>query len=809
MGNPCCGLIPKQSRKNDWEPKGTNGLFIGIRKNGSGFRVYLTQWDKVVETSHLFFKEPSINPENHAVNDILVNTLPRDSNDYHYLIGLFHFDPDDNLTYVTTRVGKLKGFIVGYRAVARNKQSTTLIDTNDPIHIKDVEKMTYDYYLSFLNHPNAQNLGIPKIIQVHESAMDNEIPQKAHRPSKNDELYEKNLEITGQKIRQLSEKRQMLPRKGKKTNIQIVNISHRGKKDISLNPVTSKRKTIPTISTLNTTNIEEYAYFFSGELEPDYKSAIRGPDADRWRAARDKEISGLTQKNCWVIAKVPSNTPIVGSRYICKVKIDDEGNVDKYKVRLVAQGFSQVEGVNYYETYSPVVKMPTIRIFFAIVAINDLLCHQLDVKTAYINADLDETIFMRAPDDFNLPPGYALKLNKSIYGLKQSGLNWHMCVSKFLINIGFSKLLSDSCIFVMNHGGEDLFMVILYVDDMLLASRKLDKILTLKRKIQERFDIEDLGEVKFYLGLKINRDYQNKIIYVNQKHYILRLLKKYDLENCREVQTTLPRDFKFDVEEIENLSHDQIRYIREFPVREIIGALNYLAVCTRPDITSALNIISRYQDKANLTICQGCIHILKYLKTTMDLSLKYSGKVNSLVGFSDSDWAGDLITRRSTSGYIFYFGNSPIIWQSKLQPIVALSSTEAEYMALTNATQEALWIRSLLKEFGFSMNMPTTVWCDNKGAIDLTYNPIHHKRTKHIDLRYHFIRQIVQEGHVVIDTIDSSEMLADLLAKIVTPQVSGLLLTQLMGHTTIKPSPKRLRPYTMIMKKQKTTEEGC
>jgi hypothetical protein len=199
--------------------------------------------------------------------------------------------------------------------------------------------------------------------------------------------------------------------------------------------------------------------------------------------------------------------------------------------------------------------------------------------------------------------------------------------------------------------------------------------------------------------------------------------------------------------------------------------------------------------------------VLKYLKTTLDVNLKYSGSVNSLVGYSDSDWAGDIITRRSTSGYIFYLGNSPIIWQSKIQPIVALSSTEAEYMALTNATQEALWIRSLLKEFGFSMNMPTTLWCDNKGAIDLTYNPIHHKRTKHIDIRFHFIRQVVQEGQVVIDKIHTSDMLADLLTKIVTPQVLRSLLPHLMGYSTIKPSPRRLRPYNIVLNRRKKVKK--
>lgn len=250
----------------------------------------------------------------------------------------------------------------------------------------------------------------------------------------------------------------------------------------------------------------------------------------------------------------------------------------------------------------------------------------------------------------------------------------------------------------------------------------------------------------------------------------------------------------------------QAKYVQSFPVRELIGAMSYIALSTRPDISYSISLLARFQDKPTLKLCQAINHLLKYLNTTKHYSLKFSGNINSLIGYSDADWGGDLINRKSTSAFVFFFGNCTVSWQSRLQPTVALSTVEAEYLALTSATQEAIWLRSLLQECGLTMNMPTTIWSDNNGAIQLTYNPTHHKRTKHIEIRFHFIREKVKNDQIVIDHIQTSEMIADPLTKNVQPRVLEHLIDKLLGNEKIKPSPKRIRIYQKLMNKENQGE---
>jgi hypothetical protein len=523
----------------------------------------------------------------------------------------------------------------------------------------------------------------------------------------------------------------------------------------------------------------------------DYFSLIKGDDAERWVNARDAEIYSLESKNCWNVVDLPPNTPTVGSKYVCRIKLNPDGSIGKYKVRLVAQGFTQVEGINFYDTYSPVAKLATIRTIIALAAINNMKLQHIDVNTAYINAPLDEEIFMRPPKDFNLGKNKALKLSKSIYGLKQAGLNWYNCISLYLLEIGFVKCLSDCCVFILDKGYDSSIIIIVYVDDMILASRLQTQIERIKQLIRNKFEIDDLGELKYYLGINIERS--SNSIRVNQRSYISKLIEKYQLDDSRSVNTPLPTNFNFDPHENLNLNSDERSYVENFPTRELIGALNYVAVCSRPDISFAVGVLARFQDFPNLSTCTAIKHLLKYLNSTKDLSLIFSGKINGLVGFCDSDWASDHLTRKSTSGFVFFLGNSPISWQSKLQSTVALSSTEAEYVSASIATQEALWIRSLLREWGLSMSMPTTIWCDNKGAIQIAQGPVNNKRTKHVDIRFHHIRDHVEKGDIVVDHIPTENMPADLLTK--NRANLETLRGKLFGGSSIDPSSKRLRIY--------------
>ena len=598
--------------------------------------------------------------------------------------------------------------------------------------------------------------------------------------------------------------RRILPPRAAKTNIIGRNNISALKKSIQVK-TSEKKRNLGKQDVMNTVKSAEFAYqSLLVDPDPKFQDAVRGPDRDKWIEARDKEITALIDKDCWTIEVIPPNTTVVGCRYVCKIKTNAVGEIVKYKVRLVAQGYSQIEGVNYFETFSPVARLSTIRIILAIAAINGLTLHHIDVNCAYINAELDEEIYLRPPPDFNLPHNYALKLKKSLYGLKQSGLNWNKCITKYLEAIGFKKLSADNCVFILNPAAPNMIVIVLYVDDMIIASKLLSDIQNLKDKIKSKFNIDDLGEMKYYLGLQIMQDLSKGVIKLTQAAYIKKLALKYKVDKCKVVSTPLPMDFRFDEEEINQLNDEQLNYVRNFPIREIIGSINFIASGTRMDIGYSISTLAKYQDKPNLTVCKASMHLLKFLNSTSEIELTFHGQYNRLVGYSDANWANDPITRRSTSGFIFYLGNSPITWQSRMQPIVALSSTESEYIALTEAVKEVKWLRSLLNEVGINTTRPTTLWCDNQSAIDLVHNPVHHKRTKHIDIRYHFIRDEIKYNTVVVDKIHTSQMLADMLTKLASPEMIKKLLIPMTGKVSIPASAKRIsREINDITNKRK------
>lgn len=792
---------PKQRRANDWSPKGIKGIFVGIHENSTSYEIYLPGEDRFIASSHVFFSSPPTSSSSTVLPPFLTQTLPKTVEDYQYLCGLLHVDDEDGLKYVTTRVSTLKGYIVAYRAIFTSKQN--LKEINQSIHVKDIEKLTYKFYLK-----TAQTTSEPH----PPSVLTRETLNK--KSKKNDQEYQESLNkiITESPVIQQLKENSFI-------NAKTVKNASNGPTSIRMQKIQPTRKCKHILSKLSivrnksTKNKTEACLIhqkgpspqpslhshvpeavFTSVAEGDdlnYFSLIKGDDAVKWVQARDKEIFSLENKNCWTVVDLPPNTPTVGSKYVCRIKLDPDGSIAKYKVRLVAQGFTQMEGINFYDTYSPVAKLSTIRAVIALAAINNLSLHHIDVNTAYINAPLDEEIFMRPPKDFKLGRHKALKLSKSIYGLKQAGLNWYNCISSYLLEIGFQKCLSDYCVFIQDKGFDSCVIVIIYVDDMILASSLEAQIQRIKQQISAKFEIDDLGELKYYLGINIEKSIDS--IRLNQHSYISKLVEKYQLGESRNVSTPLPTNFNFDPNENLNLNSEEKLYVENFPTRELIGALNYIAICSRPDISFAVSVLARYQDFPNISTCTAIKHLLKYLNSTKDLSLTFSGKVNGLVGFSDSDWASDHITRKSTSGFVFFLGNSPISWQSKLQPTVALSSTEAEYISASVATQEALWIRSLLREWGLSMSMPTTIWCDNKGAIQIAQCPINNKRTKHVDIRFHHIRDHVEKGDIVVDHIPTENMPADLLTK--NRANLEKLRGKLFGGSQIDPSNKRLRIY--------------
>ena len=391
----------------------------------------------------------------------------------------------------------------------------------------------------------------------------------------------------------------------------------------------------------------------------------------------------------------------------------------------------------------------------------------MDVKTAYLNGDLEEEIFMRQPEGFidKDQPNLVCKLKKSLYGLKQSARCWNKTIDEYLKKSGYVQSDADPCIYVkkvMIDGEERIILIALYVDDLLIASNDINLLEMEKRNLSKRFEMVDEGEVHFILGMQVKRNRKEGLLSISQQAFLSSTLKRFGMEDCKPVATPLEPGTKFE----KLLDEKDVVELKGY--QSVIGCLTYASIGTRPDIAASVGVLSQYMSKPGKQHWVGVKRVLRYLKGTLDYGLLYTATNTggtTLRGYADADWAGDQTTRKSTSGYAFQIGNSTISWRSKRQSIVALSSTEAEYVSLSLATQEATWIRTLLGDMGFMQDGPTTMYEDNQGAIELARNPSHHTRTKHIDIKYHHVRCAVADKQIKLQYCPSTEMTADILTK--------------------------------------------
>ena len=513
--------------------------------------------------------------------------------------------------------------------------------------------------------------------------------------------------------------------------------------------------------------IEHASIATSNSNEPaTINQALNGPNSKQWSKAVQCEFDSLKENGTWDLVDLPPGKNLVGSKWTFKHKRGPGGEITRYKARLVAQGFSQQHGVDYDEVFAPVAKFSSIRSVLAIANQLDLDVHQMDVKTAFLNGNLEEEIFMKQPEGFadKKHPNMVCKLRKGLYGLKQSARCWNKVIDEYLKESGFKQNDADACIYVKRFKKGDkevVLLVAVYVDDLLIASNDLQSIAEEKRRLSSRFEMEDLGEANFCLGMSIKRDRSNGLLNINQRAYLEAVLKRFGMDDCKPVTTPLEVGTKF-----EKLSEDEEPLnLREY--QSAIGSLIYASIGTRPDISAAVGMLSQHTSKPGKDHWIGVKRVFRYIKGTLDYGLIYSAKDNNtqIVGYADADWAGDVNTRKSTSGYAFQIGGSTISWMSKRQSTVALSTTEAEYVALSTATQEAIWLRSLLKGMGFAQKSPTTIFEDNQGTIALAKNPIRQPRTKHIDIKYHFTRDAITKGETQLTYCPTNLMVADILTK--------------------------------------------
>lgn len=496
------------------------------------------------------------------------------------------------------------------------------------------------------------------------------------------------------------------------------------------------------------------------ENEPKtYRDAMQRNDANKWQEAIQSELKTLKENNTWTFCEQPVTKKTVSSKWVFKIK--KSNNNVQYKARLVARGFEQCDTMNLCDIYAPVAKMTTFRLFVCIATKLNLPIWQMDVTGAFLYGDIDENVYLELPEGAYCGDKKIVKLNKSLYGLKKSPKYWNDKFNSVVIKQGFVKSKSDPCLYTKCEGSASTY-VLLYVDDLLIFGNNEKQICDLKSLLNNEFKMKDLGLVSNFLGIHVKQDLDTGITELNQKKYLENVLQKFDMQNCKEICT--PMDLNFNTKILEGKNESVIDKNIENKCRQMIGCLSYAVLGTRPDLCVAVSILSRYQNNANNTLLTALKRVLRYVKYTINYKLVYKCNSNLLLGYCDANWGGDLKDRRSTTGYCFMFADCLISWSSKKQASVSLSSTESEYIAISIAASEACWLINLLKDFNIVEVCPVTMYCDNQSAI-MVANTESVKRLKHIDIRFHYIKELIKNGKLILKYIKTEDQTADMFTK--------------------------------------------
>jgi hypothetical protein len=499
---------------------------------------------------------------------------------------------------------------------------------------------------------------------------------------------------------------------------------------------------------------------------------------DGWREAIQNELNALAANSTFEIVTPPMGCNIVSSKWVFATKFNTDGSLDKLKARLVARGFSQKFGVDYEYTFAPTLRHDTLRIFFALVAIQDLECHSVDVNNAFTESFLKEDIYMKVPPGMTVPTGQCLKVCRSLYGLKQAARDWNEKCTLELQKLGFVQSDADPCL--LTHPDENLILLV-YVDDILIASKQIENINWFKTEFAKVFKIKDLGEVKKILGVQVIRDRKKRIVKLDQAHYIREILSMYSMQQDKARKTSTPMNGYDSIRPAEqaDLRTDQKGY------QTLIGKLMYLAILTRPDISFALGRLSQYLGDPAEFHMSAARHILKYLRSTQDQGLVFNGmNQRGLIGYSDSDFASTRSDRLSILGNVFMVADGPVSWMSKKQKSVATSTMDAEYMAMCAAAKQSQWIALTLRDMGsahligqsafqptlkqkmkYMIASPVLIKGDNQAALGLVRDAQISDRSKHIDVAYHYQRDLLKKNRLRVEFVGTNDMVADGLTK--------------------------------------------
>lgn len=505
---------------------------------------------------------------------------------------------------------------------------------------------------------------------------------------------------------------------------------------------------------------EVLALYISGD-DPETFEEVN--QHDKWRLAMKKEMSSIEENDTWELVSLPEGGKVIGVKWFFKTKLNEKGKVDKFKARLVAKGFHQTHGVDFHEVFAPVARWDTIRLILGVSAQRGWEVYQLDVKSAFLHRELSEEVYVEQPKGFESgeDSDKVYKLKKALYGLRQAPRAWYSKIEGYFTREGFTKCFCEHTLFVKVKG-DDVLIVSLYVDDLIYASSSSTMLEDFKAYMMTEFSMTDLGRMKYFLGVEVTQDETG--IFIGQKKYANEVLSRFGMEGCNAVRIPMVPGCKL-TREGSGAMVDATMF------KQLVGSLRYLTA-TRPDLIYSVNLVSRYMEGPTEQHLLAAKRIMRYVQGTKDYGIQYKrGEERELVGFFDSDYAGDEDDRKSTSGYLFLYGEGAVSWASKKQPIVTLSTTEAEYVSAANGACQAVWLRNVLKSIGSDQKEKTVLFCDNSSTIKLSKNAVLHGRSKHIQVRYHFIRELVSDEVIELEYCSTQDQVADIMTKPVKREV--------------------------------------
>jgi hypothetical protein len=520
---------------------------------------------------------------------------------------------------------------------------------------------------------------------------------------------------------------------------------------------------------------------YGGDEPKSLKEAQQSPDWPEWEHAIKAELAQLHEKGMWTLVRKPADAVPITNKWVFTKKYNSKGDLLKYKARLVVKGCAQRPGYDYVDTFAPVVCLETLRIILAMSVVNDLHIGQMDVKGAYLNGILKERVYMRQPEGYDDESGRACQLVKTLYGLKQSGREWNRELDEKLRKRRFKRLRSDPCAYI-RQDGEGSEIVTVWVDDLMLFASSAELNARTKAHLRAEWEMTDMGEPTKIVGIEITRS--KDAISISQKRYVENILKQQGMQDANPVGMPMDPNIKLEP------NPDGGDGNRSNSFAKLLGELQFLANATRPDIAYAVNRLASYTANPSLQHSTALKRILRYLAGTRDYGITYRKPTedspispNAFYGFADAAYA-NTDDYKSTSGYVFLASGGAVSWRLKKQTTIALSSTEAEYVALSEAGREASWLRSLHDELGDKQNKPTLIKGDNDGSIAMARNPQFHKRSKHIATRWHWVRDLVEDRALTIESCRDPQQTADVLTKAL-PKPKHQRHTQEMGLAPI------------------------